>query len=430
MRQDGPVPTLRDVWFWPPGGRADRMWLDSPEADSVARSAQRICASFSERLGPRRIASPRGSIQLTVADGELTDGTVDVEEHSSPDGYGASISVPAGFHTLPTDVRTDVIAEAVLHAVLLIADRYGLDRAAIEAAMQEAAHDGLEWASTGPWKASPDRRRSARLTGRLLDDGYMRTAIEIREGRDGPTRSSEAFLGVENPSRFRNHLKTLEWDGPDVVSAGVNVDHLLFGRIDIDAATGVTLGRWRHHFNREPTGLEVAFLGSPQGLAEAQEALGEKPGVPLEMTLEPIDHDPPVRANDGDPRRVIARPAVRTAPRRLVFLGTSDLDGAPRDYGRRIRELEAFVEADVAWRSWWTAAGLFDVDIETTVDAAKPGLTVRIAEDRVVARLRRPRAIIPRGPEARTLATDDFSRLIERIRARGDLPEPPPFSGP
>jgi hypothetical protein len=401
------------------------MWLDSPEPDSIARSAQRICASFSERLEPRRIVSPRGSIQLTVAD-ELTDGTMDVEEHSSPDGYGASISVPAGFHTLPTTVRNDVIAEAVLHAVLLVADRYGLDQSALRAAMEEAAGDGFEWTGTGPWKSSPDQRRSARLTGRLLDDGYMRTAIEIRDGREGPIRSSEQFLGVENPSRFRRHLKTLEWVDSDVVSAGLNVDHLLFGRIEIDAATGTVLARWRHHFNREPSGLEVAFMGDPDGLAAAQEALGDTPRIPLEITLEHVDADPMVRPNDGDARHSIARPAVRTAPRRLVFLGNSDLRGAPRDYSRRIAALEAFVEADADWRSWWTSAGFFEVDLETSVDTATSGLTVHIRKGRIVARLRRPRATIPRGPDARTLATADFSRLIDRIRERADMTEPPP----
>jgi hypothetical protein len=293
--------------------------------------------------------------------------------------------------------------------------------------MQEAAVDGFEWTGTGPWKSSPDRRRSARLTGRLLDDGYMRTAIEIRDGRDGPIRSSEQFLGVENSRRFRNHLKTLEWVGSDVVAAGLNVDHLLFGRIEIDAATGTVLGRWRHHFNREPSGLELAFMGNPDGLAAAQEALGDKPRIPLEITLEQVDADPVVRPNDGDVRRAIARPDVRTAPRRLVFLGISDLRGAPRDYSRRIAALEAVVEADAAWRSWWTSAGFFEVDLGTSVDTATPGLTVRIREDRIVARLRRPRATIPRGPSARTLATADFSRLIERIRERADMPEPPPL---
>jgi hypothetical protein len=403
------------------------MWLGTPEADSLARSAQRICASFSERLQPRRIASPRASIQLTVIDDDFTDGTVDVSEHSSPEGFGASISVPSGFHTLPTAVRSDVIAEAVLHAVLLIADRYDLDRSAIEAAMREAADAGFEWTGAGPWKSSPDRRRSARLIGRLLDDGYMRTAIEIRDGRVGPTRSSEEFLGVENPSRFRNQIKTLEWDGSDVVSAGVNVDHPLFGRIAIDATDGSVLGRWRHQFNREPSGLEVAFMGNAAGLADAQDALGERPRVPLEVTLEQVNADPVVRPNGGDARRSIDRPAVRTAPRQLLFLGNSNLQGAPREYRRRLESLESFVEEDPRWRSWWADAGFFEVNIETSVDSLKAGVTVRIADERVVARLRRPRTTIPRGPGATALASDDFSRLIERIRARAELPEPPPL---
>lgn len=425
------MPTLNHVWLWPNGGWTDRPWADTPEADSAARTAQRICASFTVALTKRQISSKKPSLQLQLYPGE-TQSVVDVRDTSSSEGMGAAISVPSGIHTLAPDARAEVMAEAILHATVLATRRFDLDVEAITDAMTEASATGFLWTTEGRWSSSPDRRRRARLCGRHNDDGFIRAWIEISDGGDVPDRASEEFTGLTTPTRFRNQLRTLEWIDSDTVSAGVNTDDTHFGRIDVEASTARTIALWKPRYSREVTAEDL--LGYPEAdpFDEDDDDDGGRPAEPtlppLEIDFVPLEREPDVRPNDGDPRRAIPRPLVRTEPRRLFVRGRQ-LDVGPRSRAYR-RRFDAVVDAlgtDPSWRAWWTDAGLFDVQIAVNPDAAKHGLMVRVTDDHVVALIRRPQSTIPRGEAGRALATEDLARLVERIRDRAGSPTPPAF---
>jgi hypothetical protein len=83
---------------------------------------------------------------------------------------------------------------------------------------------------------------------------------------------------------------------------------------------------------------------------------------------------------------------------------------------------------DGAWVEWWTSAGLTEVDLSVWYSGPAPRILLRQVGERLTARRFRPPSSVPGSADAAIEeARSDVALLIRKVRARFDLPEPPPL---
>lgn len=207
------------VEIWPFSGHPGSRWCWHPDEDAFVKTARRVCELYGEGLAQARLPSRATALRLWTdrhTDGDET--RVEIELHFVEGFEAGNVSLPAGVADLSPDARAGLVLDVVHGAVGSLAAARGWPADAVEAARTHAVASDLRFEWAGRWKASPSRRLEARAVYRLLDDGYGRAAIEVRERASGDLvgRSVEA-LAFSTVQGLRRSARTLRWNGSDVV---------------------------------------------------------------------------------------------------------------------------------------------------------------------------------------------------------------------
>jgi len=142
---------------------------------------------------------------------------------------------------------------------------------------------------------------------------------------------------------------------------------------------------------------------------------------------------PEVQARVFDAPPPPAAPGPRRARHSRWLVGSAGFDrGVPESprYGAQVRELVEAIETDPAWRAWWSAAGLDELElVPFHTGHEPPARTLRRARRRIEATLTLDGdRLATDDPQAiASLATDDVLTLLDLTRAELGLPDLPPL---
>ncbi|MGV8885626.1 MAG: hypothetical protein ACOH1T_08585 [Microbacteriaceae bacterium] len=386
---------LRNVYIYPYSGWPNFPWDEGRDArppyssaisdrDAAARSARAATEALSTELTEEQITSRRTSYRFMILN-EPHPTDVEVEPHPewAKDGFLGHIRICDGFRNLLPPQRAAVMAEAVYLGLRELALEENW-LAPLDAAMNRVRAIDYRCLWMSSWKSSPDRVHSVRIVMELADDGYGRWHVEI--GKGGVVHRSTAELsGWTWVKNFEFMAKEMRFDerGHLVVGRGSGFLHAV---TTIDIATGAVLS----DEPAEPYARNSVRLSYP-GM----------PGIPV----------PPVKAVESIDFSVGG--------------GGGPLSGRVYSYHLEADRLDDQMFSE-AWDAWWRGIGVSEVflPIEFFGDEAK--ISMRLAKKRLTVKRHRPPESVPLLPTAaRKAARADVEELVERVRKRFDLPEPP-----
>ena len=377
------MPTLKTVFIWPPTGFAHEQWGDSPEQDSLLRTSRRVCDSFSVELAAENIAANRSEVRMFVFDFDGNDLEVAVIEQATHGFECGHLFVPRGFHTLPADVRTSLVADGVEMIVSRLGEVRGWDVAAIHRSMDRVRSTGYTCAHTSLWKSSPDRSLRARVSGRLLDDGYARVRFEFSDGSE-----TEEFVANSTLKSITRMGKELRWSDNTAVS----------------------------------TTEQMSIYTGGHGSSTVRESWFDF--APASWTTVR-----PPRPNNaqGAPAASIPRVSLRERPSVTVGSGMGPMNGVPRGYARELDQLIDAVCESEAWLEWWRIGSVRDVFLPVSFGDVTEKVIARRHGESLTVTLYRPTASIPRGKAGVALARADILAMVDRAQERLSLPAHPPL---
>ncbi|MGC5165259.1 hypothetical protein [Luteimicrobium sp. DT211] len=310
------------------------------------------------------------------------------------------VLLPRGFAALPKPAQRASVARTLVEAAGTACGPEARDL--VSRATDLAADYDFVYRRSSPWKWAPGRRRRARLSGWLADDGFARVVAEVDEGER--VRVSAPARGPTTARRLARTLASLRWRGPDqleLVSGGMQIRG--FG----DA---MEVGASRVAFDVRDDRL----LAGPDDDDAGTAAPAVAPGGGLRSG--PIAVTP---LADGALYLELDCGPVEDEPARL-YAGLVDL------YSDAIR-------TDPQWMAWFTALGVPRIWLSIELDPAArdgdatagvapggrgAGATLRIA----------PRALLDEAAFSRQVH-DDVLAVIEALRALLDAPLPPGLPG-
>ncbi|HRK45571.1 MAG TPA: hypothetical protein PK324_08105, partial [Nocardioides sp.] len=211
---------MQNVDVWPPSGHLDEPWDSNPDVDAFCKSARSVTVVYS--IGLRELRLPAFRSWLRFGCGRVsTDGRVRVTvsvDRLEGDLEHASVVLPAGIAEWAPSDRARLALEVVHAGMVRLGESRGWEREELERLRDLTLQRGLEHTLVGDWKASPDRRHSARTCYRIAPDGLGRARLEVAD-RDGVVvaTSPEAIA----PAGFRPGIsatRDLRWDGVDRVA--------------------------------------------------------------------------------------------------------------------------------------------------------------------------------------------------------------------
>jgi len=330
----------------------------------------------------QEITSRRASYRFGLIEEPHTS-AVEVEPHPewAKDGFLGHIMISEGFRNLLPLQRAAAMAEAVYLGIrpLALEESWAPD---LDAAMDRVRANGYRCSWTSAWKRAPDRKRAVRIVVEIADDGYGRWRVEV--GADGfVDRSTIELPGWTWMKNFQTMAKEMRFD---------EKGHLIVGRgsgflntvTTIDISTGEIL-------SDKPTGpfdsTSLTYPGMP-GISS-----------PSIRAVEPVDF--------------------------RVGGGAGPLSVRVNAYHSEADRLDDQLFSKT-WDAWWRGVGVPEVflPIEYFGDEAKTSL--RLTKNLLTVKRQRPPESVPLLPAAaRKAARADVDELVEKVRKRFDLSDPP-----
>ncbi len=208
------VVRFQGVDFWPATGHRDRPWQDEPEIDAWLKSARRVEELYSEAL---RSVDLRGSVStLRLHTFPATDGAETVRAEvwvDRPEGWEfCAAFVPPAVAGLSSGARGRLVSEVVDAALAELGPRRGWPSEVLAEVREYVRARDLRFTWSSRWKASPNRRRQARASFQLADDGYGRVVIEVRDRRtEALVARSAGAEAYSTLAGFKRAAETLRW---------------------------------------------------------------------------------------------------------------------------------------------------------------------------------------------------------------------------
>lgn len=194
-----------DVHCYPYSGWQDVPWgharppetqptEDELDVDAAARSSRRVTESISLELATLGLSAPKSSYQIGLSVGDEPD-LVASTWRQRTFNFG-HIQIPHGFRFFPPETRASLLASAVEKQLDALSNVWDWNRDLVRTAGRRARETEWVAAYVGSWKRTPDRTRRVRLFGQILDDGYARWRIGVKElDRDEYVLVSEEVAG-------------------------------------------------------------------------------------------------------------------------------------------------------------------------------------------------------------------------------------------
>lgn len=397
------------VEFWPATGSFDRPWLDDPGQDAFAKTATRVCERFSEALRDApdggQINSRVGSLRLfthhhedrRAAEPAAGTGSVLVEVSLDPPyGYESSgVFLPDGIEHLAAQDRAHLVLEVICGAAGRLAEARGWDGQVLAAARQHVIDNDYCYAVVGPWKANRSRSHRARCVLDLADDGFGRLTLEVAEaGSEQVALSAGPFVSFSTREGFMRSLRTLRWTSARTVTVVPLINPFGHGSdavvLDLDS-DGTT-----------PADAAPA----PATTATSSSASQQPPRVP-----------PVVVRGVGA--------AAPEQPHEIRVGGGGPTNNASKVYRRTLSLMLHQLESE-PWQEWWCHAPVAVLTIFYWFDAGRrPGVRVERRENEATASIARAAHSQGLGAEGIQQAHADVTALVDRLRSRFNLPDPP-----
>lgn len=393
---DQRVAKFRTVHLFPYSGWPEWPWEagrdsvgpfddDVLDRDAAAKSARAVTEAISLQLQSAAVVSRRASYMINILSkpGE-SNVEVGADITFAREGFLGRVLISRGFHRLPPTERAALLSEVVHRNLAPLADAEGW-RDTLDQSVEHVRASGFECRWTSPWKSTPDRQRQVRLTMKMADDGYGRWKVEVADLAGEVLRESPELSGWTWVENYQIMAKEMHFD-PD--------GHLIVGRgsgfighvtaIDLDSGS-VVLAKSNH-------GTGAIALSYPGQLGQS---------VPLV-----VDEEIPLVSFTG---------------------GYGPVSDQVMNYHLEAARLTEQIQSG-AWVEWWAGAGAREVDLAVWYTGTAPKILLRQVDDRLTARRFRPPSSVPESAEAAVdEARSDVARLISKVRARFDLPEPPPL---
>jgi hypothetical protein len=130
---------LRHVWLWPGMGFPDRPWMDYPDEDAFARSANSVCELYSEAVRQASISTRHSELRLFCRHDSSRDDVLVMVHPENNEGFEMAVaSLPSGVAALAPPARARLVLEVVHAAALRLGLARGWDAAALRAAQAHA----------------------------------------------------------------------------------------------------------------------------------------------------------------------------------------------------------------------------------------------------------------------------------------------------
>lgn len=221
-RQNTVVAVLNYVWFWPNGGRGDKLWGDpgTPAGNAFARTSRRVTERYSEGLGAFPTQARRAAVQMFVGQADDDAAGVILRLHLRPAGdETVRVIVPSSVADMAPQDRARLVLEVVDAAMRRIGREQGWSSEATGHALQHSLDHHLGFEMTGSWKSNPGRKRRARPVARITDDGYSELCFEVA---DAPTGVSLGFTrAIKTPTnslpKFKRSASEMRWVDNDLI---------------------------------------------------------------------------------------------------------------------------------------------------------------------------------------------------------------------
>ncbi|MBU2664324.1 hypothetical protein KOI35_12545 [Actinoplanes bogorensis] len=401
--------TLRTVWFWPGTGWADRPWVEAPGEDAFARSANSVSELYSQGVRPAGITNRHSELRLFTRDGGDREDVLVMVHPEENEGFEMAVAeLPKGVDRLPAAKRARLVLEVMHGAAVRLGQARGWDPAGLAGAHAHVLAAGLRFRWDGPAKSSPDRRHTAQPSFVLGDDGLGRVVVRVRRREDGSTVCVSPVAAVWGSSRaFADYARTVRWNGSSLVN---------FGPED-----GVVIGADGSSVAGSPYWPITLDLNDPGTFGvEPADTTGPVPDVDGLSA----DTAGPVPDVDGLPAIVVRTPAD-LGPR-IEIVGGGSRKAIPAAYQQTLSGLLVQLRAP-AWRDWWSGADRDLLEIFYEFPDGPARSSVRRGRNAVVATLRRSPATLRDEPDPAAVARRDVVELLDAIRRRAGLGEPPPL---
>jgi hypothetical protein len=403
------VARLSTIEFWPATGFIDQPWVDHPGEDAFVKTATRVCERFSEAL---RDAPPEAQITNRVSSIRLFTGRHGASNQRQPDPQAdadgvlveAILDPPSGFEmvrvTLPSGIenltahqRARLVLDVITAAAGRLAEARGWHRAPLDAARQHVIDHGYGYTAVSPWKTSRSRRHRARCAFAMADDGFGRLTLQVAEaGNDALLANAGPYLAYSTREGFTRSVRTLRWTSATSVEVVPFID--LLGR----ATSRVTLDL----AGKQTTAPDAAAVTEPQETSQGDTTAAALPAVVVRgVGASAPEQRHEMRVCGGGPTNNTSRVYTRTLDLMLDQLETEP------------------------WRLWWGHSPVAVLDIYYWFDGARPGTRVQRRAQAGTASITRPARVQGQGADGVQQAHADVTALVDRIRARFELPEPP-----
>jgi hypothetical protein len=130
----------------------------------------------------------------------------------------ARLLIPVGVADWSPSIRALTVLDVVHETVLRLADARGMDKSPFAVPYAHVIDSGLQYRWDSPWKTSPDRRHQARAQFRLMEDGYGRVRIEVRERQGAAVvAATDEAVAFSTSKGFQRSARTLRWTDNDAV---------------------------------------------------------------------------------------------------------------------------------------------------------------------------------------------------------------------
>ncbi len=393
-----------ELTIFPDGGPEAGLWSggyrgwDRTDAstDAFLRVGRTVVSSVGAELG---LLGALPTHVVLVVPGRSSDLDVTVQCYAR-DRRRAFVRVllPRGFSALPRGAQRETIARTLVEAAGVAGGPEARDL--VSRAAGRARERSFVHRDSSPWKWAPGRRRRARLSGWLADDGFARVVAEVDDGER--VRVSAPVRGSTTARRLARTLASLRWRGSDVVelnSAGIRIRGL---------GESMEIGAAR-----------IAFVVRDDGvLAHRGHDDGGSDGGPLVSAVDRTTSFAPIAVTPlGDDALYVELDCGPVA------------DEAARRYAAAVDAYADAIRGDPKWLAWLTDLGIPTVRLTIQLDPKTEGREVTAgrgpAGDKAGVTLRTfPVPLQDPNVSSRQVG-DDVTALIEALRGSlGALPPP------
>jgi hypothetical protein len=402
------VAQLSTIEFWPATGFIDQPWVDDAGEDAFVKTATRVCERFSEAL---RDAPPEARITNRVSSIRLFTGRHGASNQRQPDpqvdadsvlveaildppsGFEmVRVTVPSGIENLTAQQRARLVLDVITAATGRLAEARGWHRAPLDAARRHVIDHGYGFTAVSPWKSSRSRRHRARCAFAMADDGFGRLTLQVADVANGSLIATAGpYLAYSTREGYTRSVRTLRWTSATSVEVVPFID--LLGR----ATSTVTLDL----AGEQTTAPDAAAVTEPHEKSQGDAAAALPAVVVHGVGASAPEQRHEMRVCGGGPINDTSRVYTRTLDLMLDQLETEP------------------------WQLWWSRSPVAVLDIYYWFDGNRPGIRVQRRAQAGTASITRPARDQGQSAEGVQQAHADVAALVDRIRARFELPDPP-----